>query len=269
MTREHVPPRSAGNDSPFSARSDPFDVHSVTEEVSAWQDGHTVSTLCTSCNARASAWGYVAEYRRWYDVVADTARSSAAEHHVDPLLGGEPFGIDLPYDAHPARFVRQVIGMFLAIQDNHYLFGDHPRLSTLIDDDPNKSSARRVAGLSIAPLTMSMAVDNGPYAYFKSPAMTVSVDLENAERSLWTPPGSRSSNAMLLMARFAPFAFFVTDGGPHPGLDITDWATWDVDRRPRPAERRLMVPTVRSLGTLTAGMLHPEPSELSPSTGRP
>ena len=262
MTREHVPPRSAGNSNPIRRLVDPFAQDAVVMEVDAWNDGHAVTTLCGPCNVRASRWGYVAEYRRWHETFVVVARRYAAEHGVDPLLGPDPFRIELPYDVHPARFVRQVIGMFIAVQSGPAVVSDHPQLMELIDSDVNDAAKRRADGLSIAPLRLKMVVDNGPYAYLAAPALAITIPTSDGTSAVWTPPGSRSSHFDLMLMRFAPFAFFLTHGDSHPGLDISHWTTWNVDQRMRRSQRLLEVPTVLSMKTITAGMLHPQPPKL-------
>lgn len=102
--------------------ADPFDVKAIVKQVGEWDEGHVVDTLGPACNERASNWGYVKEYRRWFDLFVAETKGRAAKTGVDPLRDTtQPFVIELPYDVHPARFVRQVLGMFLAVQE-----AEHP-----------------------------------------------------------------------------------------------------------------------------------------------
>jgi hypothetical protein len=254
MTREHVPPKSAGNSDQFRRLEDPFDPQSAAAEVGEWKEGHTVSTLCDPCNKRASQWKYVAEYRRWFEHFVATARKIARERGgADPLLDNAPFEIELPYDAHPARFIRQVVGMILAIQSDHLSFASYPELSSLIGSDEIDPRKRRRDGIDISPVRIAMAVDNGVFAFLPTAAaITVKTP---PQQQLWTPVSAQSSLDNFAMVRWSPFAFFITDGEPHPGLDVTDWTQWSVDRRPTRQERRLAVPTVAALPGIAAGML--------------
>lgn len=111
LTREHIPPRSVGNDAPVKQILNALDRKQVLQEVWEWGEGHIISSLCTECNKRASGWGYVTEYRRWFDLTVASARAMVAVSNEDPLRAGRPFGMTLPYDVMPARFVRQVLGM--------------------------------------------------------------------------------------------------------------------------------------------------------------
>jgi len=65
-----VPPRSTNNDAPVGLLVEPFDLRSVVRDVAEWDEGHVVSTLDAVCNKRASDWGHVAEYRRWFELFA-------------------------------------------------------------------------------------------------------------------------------------------------------------------------------------------------------
>jgi hypothetical protein len=85
MTGEHVPPRSTGNEAPAGLVADPFDLNSVVQQVAEWDEAHVVSTLDSVCNGRASAWGYVEEYRRWFELFVAKAEAVAAKTGSDPL----------------------------------------------------------------------------------------------------------------------------------------------------------------------------------------
>src|SRR5438046_1262491 len=107
MTDEHVPPRSTGNADPVGLLADPLDPKSIVRQVAEWREGHVVDTLDKRCNGRASNWGYVKEYRQWHELFVEHAKRIVAKTNKDPLRGDQPFAIELPYDANPARFVRQ------------------------------------------------------------------------------------------------------------------------------------------------------------------
>jgi hypothetical protein len=117
MTDEHIPPKSTGNDQPVQAVENPFDLETILREVAEWDEGHVVRTLDARCNQRASDWGYVKEYRKWHNLLEKAHLAGRATRH-DPFRGSQPFPFELPYDAMPARFVRQVVGMLLAVQQS-------------------------------------------------------------------------------------------------------------------------------------------------------
>ncbi|MGE0178062.1 MAG: hypothetical protein AB7G17_13720 [Phycisphaerales bacterium] len=157
MTDEHVPPRSTGNDEPVRLIEDPFDLQGVLRQVAEWDEGHVVRTLDGRCNGRASAWGYVKEYRRWHDLFKE-AHVAARATRIDPFRGAQPFSIDLPYDVMPARFVRQVVGLVLAVQESPQLFVGAPQLADLVGGDPDDEEQPRSGGLPIEPLHLYMSV---------------------------------------------------------------------------------------------------------------
>ena len=65
------------------------------------------------------------EYRRWFELSVARLQAAGTQRNADPLRGTQPFEIGLPYDVQPARFVRQVLGMLLAVQATEHLFAAH------------------------------------------------------------------------------------------------------------------------------------------------
>lgn len=130
------------------------------QSVVEWPDGHVVRTLDRECNERASRWGYVKEYKKWFDAGSSGARKAFRLTGRDPLRGIEPFQFKLAYDFHPARFVRQVLGMFLAVQDSEHLFVTHPALPGIIGPDTSSDEERRRDGLDISPLHLYLSAYN-------------------------------------------------------------------------------------------------------------
>lgn len=257
MTREHVPPRTVGNDQPVGRIDEPFDQKAVVREVAEWKEGHVVRTLCDPCNHRASAWGYVAEYRRWHDLLRGRARQLAAERGTDPLRGSGPFPIELPYAVQPGRFVRQVIGMFQAVQATEHLLVSYPLLADFIGADPDDGDRRRQDGLSIHPLHLRLSVCNTDWCYLTRPGMSVEVPLGGSGR-LWTPPGSRAKTDDALLLVLAPFAFaLTTNDSADMGVDVSEWTTWGVDDRPRRTQRGLSIPTADQLVGWARAMIYP------------
>jgi hypothetical protein len=259
LTDEHIPPHSANNDAPVGRVVDPFDLASVVREVAEWSVGHVVSTLCLACNNRASNWGYVKEYRRWLELIVERARASVQQTNADPLRGTQPFEIQLPYDVQPARFVRQVLGMFLAVQATEHLFVAHPVLPELIGPEPSDDSKRRSQGLDIAPFRLYVSVCNANWSYCDRPMLAVEMNLDAGSQLLWTPRSSIPSqvdDALLLC--LAPFAFILTTKDANDlGHDISDWARWSVVQRPGTNQRRLILPTAEQLQSALRAMVYP------------
>jgi hypothetical protein len=248
MTDEHVPPRSTRNEDPVGRVLDPFDLNSIVQQVAEWDEGHVVSTLCPGCNQRASDWGYVKEYRRWFELFVAETKAVAAKTGDDPLRGTKPFEIELPYDVQPARFVRQVLGMFLAVQEAEHLFAEFPVLPELIGPDPSDHSKRRADGIDISPLHLYVSVYNGKWGYGTSPMLTIKTSFGPASELLWTPPSSGSQVDDFLILCLTPFAFVLsTAGASDLGLDISHWTQWSVDQRPSKSELRLALPTADQL----------------------
>jgi hypothetical protein len=260
LTAEHIPPRSSNNDSPVGRVVNPFKLDAVVQEVAAWNEGHVVSTLDPTCNHRASKWGYVKEYRRWFRLFEERARSIARLTHVDPLRGTEPFEIRLPYDVQPARFARQVLGMFLAVQSTKDLFTTHSTLSELIGPDPSDGQKRRSTGLDIAPLHLYLSVYNANWKYLNQGMLTVETSLDRDGRLLPTPPQSLQplfSETFILC--LAPFAFVLTTRNAHDqGHEISDWTKWSVDLRLRKNQLLLVLPTADRLHDTLRAMVYPD-----------
>lgn len=248
MTREHVPPRSTGNRTPVGLVADPFDLNSVVRQVAEWHDGHVVSTLDSTCNKRAGDWGYVKEYRRWFELFVAEAKAAAATTGTDPLRGTKPFEIELSYDVHPGRFARQVLGMFLAVQATEHLFATYPALPELIGSDPSDGSQRRMGGLDISPLRLYLSVCNARWSYAAVPMLAVTTRLRPTSQLLWTPPSSPPRPDELLILCLSPFAFALTTADASDlGRDISHWTRWSADQRPSKRDRRFIVPTADQL----------------------
>jgi hypothetical protein len=258
MSGEHVPPRGTGNKRPVGLVVDPFDLNLVVRQVAEWDEGHVVSNLDRACNQRASDWGYIKEYRRWLELFIAEAKAVAAKTGADPLRHTNPFEIELPYDVHPARFVRQVLAMFLAVQETEDLFAGHPVLPELIGPDPSDDSKRRTDGLDISPLRLYVSVYNGRWAYGTVPMLAIKTSLLPTRELMWTPPSSASQLDDLLILCLTPFAFVLTTADANDlGHDISPWTQWSVDQRPSKSEVRLALPTADQLQGATRAMIYP------------
>jgi hypothetical protein len=262
MTREHIPAESAGNGRPVRLVDRPFDPEPVLREVAAWGDGHVVSTLCRPCNGRASWWGYVREYTTWRNHFIEEARAFVQRTNRDPLRGLGPFDVTLGYGMHPARFVRQVVGMFLAVQESEHLFATYPHLPTLIGPDTDRPTKGRAEGLPLAPLHLYLSVCNSPFGigYNSVPMMALSLRNPGARQALWTPPGAghaRRDDQLVLVAN--PFAFVLTTAESNGlGRDISEWAQWSINQCPRRDERGISLPTEDHLDGALRAMIYPD-----------
>jgi hypothetical protein len=256
MTREHIPPESTGNSSPITRSTDLFDQSDVLSEVADWAHGHVVRTLCQECNERASNWGYVGEYRRWVSLFhghADRGQSAI------PYRGGAPFAITLPYDVNPARFIRQAIGMLLAVQNSESLMAGFPSLARLVDSEPGCPSFRRRSGLSIEPARLYLSVCNANWSYLSRPMIDGTFTLGSAPKALWSPPGASYSVTELFPLALTPFLFILSaEPREDLGMDISAWTTWDIDRRPRKHERAQVIPTADSIAGGPRAMVYPK-----------
>lgn len=254
MTDEHVPPKSTENQQPVGSIDDPFGTYSIVREVAEWDEGHVVKSLDLECNGRASRWGYVREYRGWYDLFRSAAIEKAKITKVDPLRGDQPFELDLPYNVHPARFVRQVVGMFLAVQQTRDLIDGYLSLGQLIGPESSSLHDRRKEGVDIAPLSISMSVCNGRWSYTKRPMSTVEMKIRKISETNETDAQYQSNMTETSVLSLAPFAFVLSTGKFQGlGYEITEWTKWPVDRRPSKSSRMLRIPTADRLpGGLTA-----------------
>jgi hypothetical protein len=70
----------------------------------------------------------------------------------------------------PGRFVRQAVGMLLAVQESPSLFAAHPQLVDLIGCEPGSAARARTAGVPISPLRLYLSVYSGRWSYFTQPA---------------------------------------------------------------------------------------------------
>lgn len=265
LSFEHVPPRSVGNDRAVSRSDDPFDPNAVLHDVADWNDGAGVRTLCRTtdttvgCNERASHWRYVSEYRRWHDKFVARAQAVAAVTNADPIRTGEQFTIVLDRgSAEPARFVRQVIGMVLALQATDHLWVRYDSLRQLVAPNPAHSDRPLAGGVDLRELHLYMSVCNTRWLYQHMPGGLVSVRLDRSP--IWTPPGAVTSPIHdFLVLALSPFAFVLTTSADDSfGLDVTDWAKWPLGRRPNRAEAELVVPTADAINGLPRAIVYPE-----------
>jgi hypothetical protein len=161
----------------------------------------------------------------------------------------------LPYDVMPARFMRQVVGMLLAVQESPELFAGSPQLADLIGGDQEDDQEPRGAGLAIEPLHLYMSVYSGSWGYGTCPLSSVTIDLRPS--SLIVPPGAQARSVDVYLLALAPFVFVASsEPKENVGLSISEWATWERSQRPRRSERSLDVPTVDMMEPALRAMLY-------------
>lgn len=263
MTAEHIPPRSTGNDQPVNSVINPFDLQRTLQAVAEWADGHVVPSLDERCNNRASNWGYVDEYRKLHDLVLAVARPASGLQGDDPLRQATPLRVELPYDVMPARLARQIIGMFLAVQEDEHLFASAQVLVDLIGGDPSDGGRRRRDGLDISPFRLYMSVGTRS-GYGTTPMAALTIPLTASPLTL--PPGARVKQSELLLLALAPLVFVLANEDRiDAGLDITAWAAFSEHQRLRKSQLALRIPTADTISGALRAHLYPETYVVRPA----
>jgi hypothetical protein len=224
MTLEHLPARATGNNSEFTLYQE---LGGEFIPLRQFTEGHALATLCRECNTGASERGLPQAYTGWHrDVVGHVQLCAAAYHHV---TGGDPsdfWALSRPEDRaflvpmehgrgvdpqkmtnlHPGRIVRQILGGFLAVQNNRRLLDDHPQLrAAYFDDGP----------ASIAPFTLHVALANAGTAYLNTSAAAVTIDLVTG----------RSAAIESWIISFPPFLMLLVNE-EHPPITATRIDHW-------------------------------------------
>lgn len=176
LSREHVPPRSAGNDRTFRA-------HSLTEWLARdsledlpggrfEQGGVWGYTLCETCNNRTGRFSD--EYRRWAATAARLLTADLPDDiaSLDAAPVTKTLGIRIP-DAMPGSFARQVLSMMCSVAGPWRLTDEHPELRGVLLDDQSHELPD--------PLRMGMALCAGPSAVTAGP----SIRADTAGRWAW------------------------------------------------------------------------------------
>lgn len=259
MTREHIPPRSAGNDQDIGVlhRAQKANV----EDLRRWPDGHTVDTLCGPCNQRpgSGAWNYVRTYVKWHDAVVAAARRSYKQTRRDPFACTYAMEFDAPHTLQPARFARQVLGMFLAVQERETLFAEHPTVRSAVapGDDPRGKPPDVVPALQGCRL--GVTIYNERIMYNHGPVMLVEVP--TGPQGLVLPHGASGRTDDLYTLGLPPFMFMLTT---HPtlflGKDISGWPSRSTHDGLGRQERQMELPTFWQLPSLVRAMLLSEES---------
>ncbi len=130
LTFEHVPPECAFNSSP--AKTYTLDQWMAREagERARWendQKGSGYTALCDECNSKRGGEWYVPEFKEWAYLGADVLANAWKDAHLDQL---EAVNLKVSR-CYPARFVKQIVMMLLAINASE--FGDaHQPLRDLV-----------------------------------------------------------------------------------------------------------------------------------------
>lgn len=130
LTFEHVPPACAFNSSP--ARTYTLDqwMKREAEGQARWENdqrGSGYSALCEECNSKRGGEWYVPESKEWAYLGADVLTDVWKHPQLDDLTA-----VNLKVSrSYPARFLKQVVMMLLAV--NPVEFGDaHQPLRDLV-----------------------------------------------------------------------------------------------------------------------------------------
>lgn len=243
MTEEHLPPKSAGNNSPVNLYNEQDGALIV---LRSFQEGHTTPSLCEEHNNKASRRGLPQAYALWRkDVIGHLTQAAAAFHHASghppndlwsvaqpngafslPMEHGTGLGSDRIVNLHPGRIVRHVLGMVLAVQGSRYLLDNHSQLATAYHlDEPT----------SIEPFTLHVALANAGLAYFKDVLLSVSIDL--------TGSGKTGSTPCWLLC-FPPFLVVLTEGlqPPIEATRIDQWLAYPANRFFSKRDRKVSYP---------------------------
>lgn len=120
MTEEHLPPKSAGNNSPIDLYNEQEGALIV---LRSFQEGHTIPSLCEEHNNKASQRGLPQAYALWHnDVIGHLNQAAVAFHRTSghppndlwlvvkpdeafslPMEHGTKLGSDRIVNLHPGR----------------------------------------------------------------------------------------------------------------------------------------------------------------------
>lgn len=243
MTEEHLPPKSAGNDSPINLYNEQDGALIV---LRSFEEGHTIPSLCEECNSKASQRGLPQAYALWRnDVIGHLTQAAAAFHNASgyppndlwaiaqpngafslPMEHGTELGADRVVNLHPGRIVRHVLGMILAVQRSRYLLDDCSQLATAYhSDEPT----------SIEPLTLHVALANAGTSYFQDVLLSFSIDRMGS--------GNTDSTSYWLLC-FPPFLVVLTEGSRPPieAARIDQWLAYPTNQFFSKRDRKVSYP---------------------------
>jgi len=224
MTEEHLPPKSAGNNSPINVYNEQDGALVV---LRSFEEGHTIPSLCEGCNNQASQRGLPQAYALWRDdVIGHLKQAAAAFHQASenspndlwslvradrafnlPMEHGTELGSDRIVNLHPGRIARHVLGMILAVQESRYLLDNHPQLAAAYHSDELAL---------IEPFALHVTLANAGLAYLKDALLSVSFDFTGS---------GKTGSTQCWMLCFPPFLIVLTEG-PQPPIEATRIDQW-------------------------------------------
>ena len=251
LTEEHLPPEATGNNSVVS-RINAVEIdtrHELLDFRTSWTRGHTVPTLCESCNGKGSRWKYVQEYTRWHNFVVTRMRNIASQTPCfDPFALGETHTIKLPYDVLPRRFVGQAVAMILAAQATHHLWAGNPQLVHLIGGDRDLYNDAP-GPIDVFPCRVYLGLANQDFIVQRQDAIAIKFGDRNrtSPGGLHLPPRA-SRNTPFQFYVYSPFVVTLMLGNSEPpwqsSTDVTHWTQMDHHQRLAKTDQTLRLPAV-------------------------
>lgn len=237
LTKEHVPPRSAGNAAPIRMTTAQSFENLGPTEFTTHDDGFCVGSLCEACNLRGSTEGTVAAYTKLRDFVLGRASREATDNNVDILRDLDGLEIDLPYDLMPSRFARQLVSMLVSVQTNPEALPDIDRLRAIAMLEKPERAANRLGRWKLG-----LGVTNQNYGWTRFPVSEVRL----ATTNLWLPEKSRSTTHSIVLMVLTPFFVTLTNGPMALGLDVSDWVDMHHHQRIKRTELTVLLPNAWS-----------------------
>jgi hypothetical protein len=219
LTREHIPPRAAGNKGTHWSHTfwDWLATHDRkrlsggnNEQGGIW--GHT---LCKACNDRTGQL-YGTEYLGWAVRAEKILSKMPPARELD--RNPNPWGVEAQFGGSgdggvaPGLFVRQILSIMCSLSAEWDLAGRHPGVRRMVLD-------QAVEPLPSA-LHLSMALFLGPYSRISGPQLRVDADSGN-----W---------AWVMEMAHRPFAFAMVLASDHEaaiGLELGPLTDVELDRR--------------------------------------
>jgi hypothetical protein len=170
LTFQHPPPTSAFNIDPPKV----FGLEDWLGRGRAEREQPGAYTLCPACNDNAAAW-YVPEFAEWRRAGAELI----ADGPSDADLGADPrptWTTAELFDVRPARFVKQVVTMLLAIAPAGFVSGDHAELGEYARDPKH-------TGLPDA-YQLYLTLYRGPFARFVGYSAQIDTETQRSEELL-------------------------------------------------------------------------------------
>lgn len=202
LTFEHVPPRSAFNrDRAEVMGLDAWlrrDAGGPVERGKIMQRGSGFESLCEICNNRAGRL-YVPEFRKWTQMGMQVLHgpNGAAAAFADTVE--ESYVLIEADDVQPARFLKQVVTMFLAMSPPTFT-PLHPDLASFAQDPEWIGLPERYQ--------IYLALYSGPYARFVGGVATL--------RNIGTE--KPIENHFVLEIAYPPFAYVLSIDENTPAL---------------------------------------------------